>query len=456
MTNTIIGGGILALPFAFANSGFAVGIALVVIIGALSWLTSGYLATLSRYCMKSTGRSYRAVAQRAFGFPGAFTVDVAFTLFLFGGCVGYVVIMGDILTPYFEQLTGWTPKPANRFLVEAIMTLCFAYPLCLLKRIDALKYTSFLALVCICYLVIVIVAASSNIIVDNFDAGNINLAAKDLSVFQAFPVITFAFTFHMQQFAIQNEMKRPGRIRLVVGCAIGFSMVCYLLVGVFGYLAFFESAASNVLLSFDNSPAITVGKIALVVVIMFSFPVLHYPLRESLMSLIFPKSDQPACYDWCPASAQPQFRQQTVFSSNEPVPSLFDDGSVGSYPSDEEYLSPDDSFTGDDDAFPTSSSSSSVPLALPCRDELTRRVIVTTCTVYIIYLVAIAIPDISSIFGLVGSTVGTILVFVLPSILIIKLRPGRLLSLEKIVALILAIVGTFIGIISTYETIVNW
>src|SRR3989338_1530030 len=42
-TNTIIGGGVLALPFAFANAGLVVGVVLVVLIGLLSWLTSSYL-----------------------------------------------------------------------------------------------------------------------------------------------------------------------------------------------------------------------------------------------------------------------------------------------------------------------------------------------------------------------------------------------------------------------------
>ena len=454
-TNTIIGGGVLALPFAFANAGLVVGVVLVVLIACLSWLTSHYLATLTKHCLRSSGRSYRSVAQVAFGTPGAFAVDLCFIVFLFGGCVGYVVIMGDILTPYFEQLAGWSPKAENRWLVEAVVTFCFAYPLSLLKKIDMLKYTSLAALLCICYLVIVIVVESISIIADNFEQDNVLLASASLNLFQAFPVITFAFTFHMQQFAIQNEMKQPGRIRLVVASAIAFSMVCYLFVGIFGYLAFFESAASNILLSFDDNPAIIVGKIALVFVIMFSFPVLHFPLRQAVMSLLFPQPDAPSCYDWLPARCVPEYRKGFLTlgsSSSHHASSSSDQATVGEYPSDAEYYSPDDfeSFEAQD-LEPDESA-----VVMPCVDDMIRHVVVTTVVVYVVYLAAIAIPDISTIFGLVGATVGTALVFVIPPIMIIKLEPGPILSFQKITCLILAIVGTFFGIIGTYETIANW
>ena len=93
---------------------------------------------------------------------------------------------------------------------------------------------------------------------------------------------------------------------------------------------------------------------------------------------------------------------------------------------------------------------------MPCVDDMIRHVVVTTVVVYVVYLAAIAIPDISTIFGLVGATVGTALVFVIPPIMIIKLEPGPILSFQKITCLILAIVGTFFGIIGTYETIANW
>jgi amino acid permease len=450
-TNTIIGGGVLALPFAFANAGLIVGVALVILIALLSFLSSHYLAILVRYCQKKNGRSYRSVAMSAFGFPGAFAVDVCFVLFLFGGAVGYVVIMGDILTPYFEQVTGWSEKPANRYLVEAVVTLCFAYPLCLLKKIDYLKYTSFAALICICYMVIVIGVESYARIEENFEAHNVVYANASLDLFQAFPVITFAFAFHMQQFAIQNEMIQPGRIRIVVGFAIAFSAICYLIVGVFGYLAFFESANSNILTSFDDNIPIIIGKIALVFIILFSFPVLHFPLRQAVMSLIFPLASEPAFYDWLPHCLVPSYRHTTLVIVPNPANADSGNDSVGSYPSSGDYTSSDDIFDSldaDVDGKPTPQ--------LPCLDDLVRHVTVTTIVVYLIYLTAIAIPNISTIFGLVGATVGSAMIFILPPLLIIKLRPAPLLSVEKIAALIFAIVGTVFGLVGTYVTIANW
>eukprot|EP00010_Vexillifera_abyssalis_P005812 CAMPEP_0201553158 /NCGR_PEP_ID=MMETSP0173_2-20130828/19476_1 /ASSEMBLY_ACC=CAM_ASM_000268 /TAXON_ID=218659 /ORGANISM="Vexillifera sp., Strain DIVA3 564/2" /LENGTH=575 /DNA_ID=CAMNT_0047963777 /DNA_START=28 /DNA_END=1755 /DNA_ORIENTATION=+ len=502
VVNAIIGGGVLALPYAFSQTGLVVGAVLLVLIGVMSFLTSHYLASLTKYCMRRDGRSYKSIAARAFGLPGAFTIDVCFILFLFGGCVGYVVIIGDILTPYFEDALDWPEKEANRYLVESIFIFGICYPLCLLKRIDALKYTSMFALLGILYLVVVIMAQSITTIADEFEQSRIVFGNGSISLFGAVPVMTFAFTFHMQQFSVQNEMKHPNRIRTVVGGAISFAGASYMIVGIFGYLTFYENVSSNILVDYDEDVPIIIGKVALAFVIIFSFPLLHFPLREAVIALVFPSpGTRDSCYNWWPHKCQPRFRRAipqipTVFgtSTDDDTPAsdripFLDDRSYGSYPSGSEpYISESD----DDDEFGANrfaksaanlyqsggngapdriihhdereesqdgvfldNLSPSDETKLPW-DELIRRVGTTTVMVILIYLLSIIIPNINAIFGLVGATVGSALVFIFPSILVIKLEPEPFLSFKKLLATIMIVAGFFFGIVGTYETIVTW
>jgi amino acid permease len=496
IVNSIIGGGVLALPSAFAATGLVLGVVIVFVVGFMSFGTSYMLSSLVRYCKRRAGRSYKALGERAFGLVGGVVIDVCFILFLFGGTVGYVVIIGDLLTPYFETLTGWPEAEANRWLVEAIVIFVVVYPLCLLKRLDALKYTSFVALVCILYLVLVVMVQSLQRIVDDFDSERVVLGNANFGVFQALPIVTFSFTFHMQLFGVQNEMKRPKTVGAVSAVATLFAGVCYLIVGIFGYLTFFEQTSSNILTDYEETVPITIGKIALALVITFSFPLLNYPLREAVLSLLFPAPSRRSCWDWWQPRCQPAYRRQSSSAyavigggsaavSDSEGAYLFDaeaspagaaagsskahldhnasdtdsDLSVGSYPSDVDYMSPlgssdDEDGTDDSNLFAGIQSSRVVPM--PCGDALVRRIIASTVSVCLTFLASIAIPNISAIFGLVGATVGSCLVFIIPAILFIRLRPEPLSSWKKIAAIIVAILGAFFFVVGTYETLVNW
>jgi len=277
LVNNIIGGGVLALPFAMKSSGLIIGVFLIVALGLLSGLSALILVETSKLSDK---KSYRGLAQTAFGVYGGLFIDVSAILFLFGALVGYMVIIGDVLVPF----TDFLGDLSRREFVVAIVAVVLILPLSLLNRVDYLKFTSMAALVCILYLVAVVVFRSGEKLwkkgakhsLDELEYGNFTL-----DIFKSIPIISFAFTFHPSIFPIFGEMVNATMKRMsgVISLSIVFCMVAYLLVGIFGYLTFLDKTDGNIFTNYNDDFLIEAGKILLALIICFSYPLIHYPAR---------------------------------------------------------------------------------------------------------------------------------------------------------------------------------
>ncbi|XP_014066203.1 probable sodium-coupled neutral amino acid transporter 6 [Salmo salar] len=73
-----------------------------------------------------------------------------------------------------------------------------------------------------------------------------------------------------------------------------------------------------------------------------------------------------------------------------------------------------------------------------------------------VMLLAILVPDIRNVFGVVGSTTSTCLLFVFPGIFYLRLSNQPLKSLESVGAVCLLIFGLFVGLLSLCVIVVTW
>nr|XP_048271357.1 probable sodium-coupled neutral amino acid transporter 6 isoform X2 [Myodes glareolus] len=74
----------------------------------------------------------------------------------------------------------------------------------------------------------------------------------------------------------------------------------------------------------------------------------------------------------------------------------------------------------------------------------------------IIVLLAIYVPDIRNVFGVVGASTSTCLIFVFPGLFYLKLSREDFLSLKKLGALLLLVTGTLVGSFSLALIIFDW
>jgi len=175
----------------------------------------------------------------------------------------------------------------HRAFVVGVVAAVVLFPLCLLPRVDYLKYTSIAAVGCIIYLVVVIVLRGSQDIAKE-DKSDLILFPKSVDIFQSIPLMLFAFTFHPNIFPIFCEMENATtrRVGICVVIAIAICALVYLFVGIFGYLTFLDDIKGNIFKNYDDDVLVEIGKILLAVVISFSYPLLHYPARAHMDSIL--------------------------------------------------------------------------------------------------------------------------------------------------------------------------
>ncbi|NWU63478.1 S38A6 protein, partial [Pterocles burchelli] len=83
-------------------------------------------------------------------------------------------------------------------------------------------------------------------------------------------------------------------------------------------------------------------------------------------------------------------------------------------------------------------------------------ILVTLTLNTIVVLFAMFVPDIKNVFGVVGSTTSTCLLFVYPGLFYLKLSREDFLSPQKLGACALVIFGICVGLLSLVLIIFNW
>ena len=303
LTTTMVGGGTLSIPYAIAAAGIILGPLIMLIVGFFAALSAQLLVVMSAKCASP---SYKDIAIDAFGVPGAKTVEVVIVIFTWGAMAAYLVIMGDFIRPVLTLMVhGLSKTPLcepnaicpwyfQEWFHILIWALCLCLPLGLLKKMSALKYTSVASLTATVYIVLVVVIRAIQYRLNPHPLEELVTIVYfnwDVQLFVALPILAIAFSFHMNIAPVQLELKNPtpGRVILACSSSVAIGAFLYSFMGVFGYLRFGKCVNSNVLSSFTDHRDILVhiGRIMFLLVVTTAFPLIVYPLRMNLRTLIF-------------------------------------------------------------------------------------------------------------------------------------------------------------------------
>ncbi|KAH9444659.1 hypothetical protein Pst134EB_024917 [Puccinia striiformis f. sp. tritici] len=125
MANSILGAGIIGLPYALKNAGFITGTIMVIVLGIVTDWSIRLIALNS----KLTGqRTYIGILENSFGFPGDTIPPVLSTLF-----------------PFISK-SDWFSFIVSRPFVICFFTITVSYPLSLYRDIGKLSKASAMAL----------------------------------------------------------------------------------------------------------------------------------------------------------------------------------------------------------------------------------------------------------------------------------------------------------------------
>ncbi|EGD77691.1 hypothetical protein PTSG_12795 [Salpingoeca rosetta] len=294
LTNTIIGAGVLSLPFAFKNTGVIIGPVLLVSVYFLVVYSCVLLVSASKAC---GGRSFSEIASCALGRPGIIATQISLVIATFGAATSYLVIVGDMMSPLIGQWMGGTNEDFcsiyadRRFSIS--LSLLVVCPLCMFKHIDSLRYVSYLAIAMVSYLLVIVVVRSGESL--NKGSGqDVNFINVTETIFRAMPIITLAYTCQMNLFALLSTLESPTRrnVRRVIYGALSVCMVMYILIGLFGYLTFFQEIKGNVLLNYEvDDTAVMVGRVGVALIVLCSFPLMMNPCLVTLEEMLFHAGD---------------------------------------------------------------------------------------------------------------------------------------------------------------------
>lgn len=294
LTNTVIGGGVVSLPYAFKSSGL--------IIGGIVLMFTFCLASVSLWLLRlsareSSQRTYHDIGKYAFGTKGVYASNIVQFLATAGVTISYFILIGDFLYPLVQAAAPSDLKDtfvaSRQFIV--LMTVVFEAPLILLRDIGKLAYASTLAIVAVFYLVTVVVFRSAERIdsgsFDECEGGTcFDFAVFTTGLFRALPLLTFAFSCQFNYFPIVDSLLRPtaSRQAIMSNLSLGACTLIYMLIASFGYFTFYEKVNDNFLINYDDDDVlIMIARIGMTTVIACSYPLLSHPSIESLHEILF-------------------------------------------------------------------------------------------------------------------------------------------------------------------------
>ncbi|RWS17677.1 putative sodium-coupled neutral amino acid transporter 10-like protein [Dinothrombium tinctorium] len=396
--NSIIGVSLLAMPFCFKRCGIVLSVLLVLLSAAVN---RAGCHLLLRSAMISKRRNFELLAYQTYGTFGKFLVEFGVLGFLLGSCVAFFVVIGDLGSSLIAELFSIPNGPHLRAFILTFLGMFIALPLGLLRRVDSL--TSFSALSLGLYLFLIL-----KLFIDAFS--HLSYSQKPLfesvnlwntsSLFTSLPIFVMALSCQPQLFEIfdsasilsedNNSIRKMNR---VIKDAVNICSGVYIAVGIFGYLAFFdEPFRGNVLVFLTPSFTAALTKIGFIFTVIISLPLCLFPCRTSLHSLLFRKGTGSLLNEISTT--------QTVYMS-------------------------DRHFT-----------------------ILTIILIVTTIGI------SVLLPHIEIVLGIIGSTIGAVICFILPAAIFLNLKVSKTVyDTERFMANAVFYIGIFILIACSYSTL---
>lgn len=264
LANTILGSGMLGMPYAIANTGWLFGSVLTLLCGYFSSLA---LHSLAMCALEVPGdSSFFSVANNVMPTLSSL-IDLAVALKCFGVATSYLIVMGDLMPEVMEQFGGSSLSQSRELWV--LVGFGIVAPLSYLRSLDSLKFTSFLSLGFVFFLAALVVFYSSG--VDGLDPcrhagadceGPTRPVEASLETLRILPIFIFGFTCQQNIFAVVNELQdpTPRRVDSVIMSSIGCALAVYLVVACCGYFTYGSKLQSDILLNYPGACCARVGR----------------------------------------------------------------------------------------------------------------------------------------------------------------------------------------------------
>lgn len=284
---TIVGGGVLSLPYAFEKCGIVL-CTVLMIFAAVITDRSLYLLCL---CARQTGvRTYGEVGKVAFGPWMETAISGLLCVFLLFVLVAYMVLVRDIWTPVVSLAI---PSASGNLLLLGILLLMS--PFLVRKTLYELRFNCYVGFAATSILCLALCHRAIQKLMGQDDSGTDKqeyplVPSNPGDALYAFPIIMLSFLSIFNVLPIQSALIEPTKQRVssVINGAVVSCFVLMYLLGLAGYLYAGSETKGNILLNCDHNTDVLflLGRIGCGITIMLATAMMLLPCRDSLLEVI--------------------------------------------------------------------------------------------------------------------------------------------------------------------------
>ncbi|XP_063698102.1 putative sodium-coupled neutral amino acid transporter 11 [Culicoides brevitarsis] len=389
--NSIVGSGVIGIPYALHRAGFGLGLLLLILVAVIT----DYSLVLMIQCGHMCGRfNYPGIMEAAYGKWGYYLLLLLQFMYPFLAMISYNVVVGDTLSKVLVRLIPGLGQSmgAVRLGVVFIVTLCVTVPLCLYKNVSRLAKASFVSLACVVFILLCVIykliSGDYSMVKDTPESWRV----MHFDVVPAIGVFAFAFMCHHNTFLVYQSM-RNASLELwqhVTHISVGFALIISALFGLAGYATFRALSQGDLLENYCwYDDLMNLSRVAFSISILLTFPIECFVAREIVRT------------------------QLERFKAHDPTTTL------------EKPKDPTEE-TGEED------------------EE--NSVIITLVIVFLAFIISPGTDCLGPILELNGLLAAIPLAYILPGLAFIQLEPHSLFSREKLPALGLVIFGVLVTI----------
>ncbi|CAM9692470.1 unnamed protein product [Choristocarpus tenellus] len=286
--NTIVGAGIIGLPFAFSQCGLWSGIFLMIL--------TAYLVDRSTIMLVVSGvrakrLNYEELTAVVFGNTGLYIFCFFAFVGVFGAMSAYLVIIGDTI-PEILLASGTTTGPlASRETVIFLFAFFLILPLASLKDLQKLSYASFFSVLADALIIAIVIVSGPK---ESSEQEGIDHSETfefiRPSVFAGLGAISFAFVSQSSSFLVYRSLKNPGlaQWKTITNISVTTAWTMSMLLALAGYLSFVNLTEGDILNNFSTTHrSASAARGFLAVSMVFTYPMEMYVARHMLDSAIF-------------------------------------------------------------------------------------------------------------------------------------------------------------------------
>ncbi len=295
LINTISGAGLLALPYTIMRSGWLIGLfsmTFVIIIGSISFYLLSFISDALQVF------NYGAIAQKLYNRHAGNLVNILIIVLTLGLLMAFTVLIRENM--FFFSMTPELEWAAQLSLI--VVSLVGILPLSLLRNLNSLWFTSLLSIACLVYFTIMILSfailsnSSSAIdknVVQPIDKGKPVPVSTSLNLVLAIASLSITFCGHYNSLNIYKEVRNKSLTKMkhiIITVAVVVAIL-NLTVGLAGYFMFTDQCLPDILLNLMEYPSAhiwcEIADIGIILVLVFSFPVVCFALRRAVEDAIF-------------------------------------------------------------------------------------------------------------------------------------------------------------------------